>query len=216
MSCLCAKSPYTITCKCKRLVRPIYEPNFTHNNLSAINIQTHYGLGVMYGIEIEVEVDDKVAVLDSFCIHDYFVVKLDITVPDGLEFVSAPMSFYCHCIQMRKLYDWFDFMNSNGQKRIWASEKTGMHFHIQRNKVSEHNLRWLADFINGNTRNIDIFAGRKENKFCIRTNSITNTIKKYAIRITDDTIELRIFTTFMDYDETIQRLAIINNIVNCP
>ena len=91
-----------------------------------------------------------------------------------------------------------------------------MHFHIQRNKVSEHNLRWLADFINGNTRNIDIFAGRKENKFCIRTNSITNTIKKYAIRITDDTIELRIFTTFMDYDETIQRLAIINNIVNCP
>ena len=66
----------------------------------------------MYGIEIEVEVDNQIAVLDRFFLNDYYVVKLDGSVPNGLEFVSAPMSFYAHTVQLRNLYDWFDVLNA--------------------------------------------------------------------------------------------------------
>lgn len=180
-----------------------------HKNLSTTNIQTHHGSGIMYGIEIEVETDGQIAVLDRFLLGDYYVVKLDMSVPGGLEFVSAPMSFYTHCVQMRKLYAWFDELNAE-KKTVWASNKTGIHFHIQKEKVSDYNLRWLSDFLNGNQHNADMFAGRKPNKFCARNGDITNTTKTSAIRITNDTIELRIFATFMDYESVIQRLAIIN------
>ena len=187
---------------------------FTHNNLSTTNIPTHYGSGIMYGIEIEVEVDNQIAVLDSFCLQNYYVIKLEQSVPCGLEFVSAPMSFCFHIIQMRKLYDWFQALNAGGKNTVWSSEKTGIHFHIQKEKVSDRNLQWLSNYLTGNQRNIDIFAGRKENKFCARTGDITNTDKKSAIRITPETIELRIFTTFMDYANIIQRLAIVNRILH--
>ena len=212
ISCLCyCNIHYIVDRICP--MEPLYVHNLKHKNLSATNIQTHYGSGIMYGIEIEVEVDNQLAVLDRFFLNEYYVVKLDGSVPNGLEFVSAPMSFYTHIIQMRNLYDWFEGLNAE-KKTVWASEKTGIHFHIQKLKVSDHNLRWISNFLNGNQHNIDIFAGRKANNFCARTDDITNTTKKQAIRITPDTIELRIFTTFMNYKDVIQRLAIINRILH--
>jgi hypothetical protein len=185
-----------------------------HKNLSTKNIPTHYGSGIMYGIEIEVETEDQNAVLDRFLLGDYYVVKLDMSVPGGLEFVSAPMSFYTHCVQMRKLYAWFDELNAGGKKTVWVSNKTGIHFHIQKEKVSSYNLRWLSDYLTGNQHNTDMFAGRKPNRFCARNGDIANTTKTSAIRITKDTIELRIFASFMDYENVIQRLAIVNMILH--
>ena len=212
---------HDLTCVCNCVIHrgngricPFDPCPLQHKNLSTTNIQTHYGAGIMYGIEIEVEVDDKVAVLDDFHLQHYYVVKLEQSVPGGLEFVSAPMSFFFHYVQMRKLYDWFRTLNAGGKRRVWASEKTGIHFHIQKEGVSGQNLKWLANYLTGNQQNADLFAGRPQNRFCVRNGDTTNIEKTSAIRITSDTIELRIFATFMDYENVIQRLAIVNAILH--
>lgn len=184
-----------------------------HRNLSTTNIPTHYGSGIMFGIEIEVEVKDQVAVLDQFFLHDYYVVKLETSVPNGLEFVSAPMSFYYHAVQMRKLYDWFHKLNMR-EKTVWSSEKTGIHIHIQKSAISEENLQWLAKYLMGNQTEVDKFAGRIQNRFCVRTLFTRNALKNTAIRMTPETIEIRIFATFMDYTSVIQRLAVINRVLH--
>jgi len=184
-----------------------------HKNLSTSNITTHYGSGIMFGIEIEVEVKDQVSVLNRFFLHDYYVVKLETSVPNGLEFVSAPMSFFYHMVQMRKLYDWFHNLNAR-EKTVWSSEKTAIHIHIQKSKISEDNLQWLARYLMGNQTEIDKFAGRIQNHFCVRTLFTRNELKNTAIRMTAETIELRIFATFMDYTSVIHRLAAINRILH--
>jgi len=53
-----------------------------------------------YGIEIELEVSDILVLLNLWAtnheLQKYYVITLDPTVPNGLEFVSAPMTFYYH------------------------------------------------------------------------------------------------------------------------
>ena len=140
--------------------------------------------------------------MGKFRINKYYIITLDSSVPNGLEFVSAPMSFIMHLQIIPLLFDWLK------QFEIRNSEKTGFHIHIDKRNINSDFINWFNNYML-NTKEVDIFAGRKENKFCKRNNRNNRNNKTSATRITENTLEIRIFSSFLDYENVIQRIYII-------
>jgi hypothetical protein len=217
--------PYMFTCACackvhvhahKGVCPHIEAEDFTHPNLSPISysFSTHFGSGAMMGIEIEVEVSDKARALDAWSdsgLTSLYIVKLEVSVPGGLEFVSAPMSLAYHVRALRQLYVWFDRLRQDGVD-VKSSTRTGTHVHMQKTAVSSDNLKWLTRYICEHATEVDAFAGRPGNKFCERVCYI-GLNKTTALRETPHTVEVRIFKTFEDCDSVIQRLAVLNRMI---
>lgn len=177
-----------------------------------------YGIGTYYGLEIEFEFDN-ITVFDfvnlwnsnSYELEKYFVLTYDVSLENGIEIVSTPMTFYYHSIILPKLYQWIREINYP----LRITEKTGLHIHIDKKNVSSYNLKWLINYLQNNEKEIDLLAGRKENQFCLRMFEDEKYLysKSSAMRITNNTIELRIFKTFSDSENIIQILGILERIL---
>lgn len=171
-----------------------------------------FGNGLHFGIEIEFETNFDYEqfhhFLDNFAnseLTKYFVVSPEISVPRGIEFISAPMNYFYHSIYLVKLYD---FIN-NYTGMFFSSEKTGIHMHLTKGSFQLQNL---IDYIQSNSTEIDKYAGRKENNFCLRSFTEMKT-KTNALRETEKTIELRIFKTFETSRELLNRIKILERLI---
>lgn len=178
---------------------------------AALNLGFYGDNSCHYGIEIELEVSDMLVLLDLWAINHelqkYYVITIDPTVPNGLEFVSAPMTFYYHYTYTKMLYEWFNMIKD--VVTVKSSDNTGTHFHISSNKISPFNFEWLKQYMLSN--DIDLLAGRKENTYCRRGH---DTVIKYsAIHMCKNTVEIRIFKSFEQFEELIKRLYIFEKII---
>lgn len=171
-----------------------------------------FGLGLHFGIEIEFEIDgtkdDFFSFLDDFAISDlcnYFVVSPETSISNGIEFVSAPMDILHHQRYLPILYDFLE----NRNVKFVSSTHTGIHFHLTKALVKVENI---MEYLSSNSIEIDKYAGRKQNMYCIRDFTNLKT-KTNALRETDTTIEVRIFKTFETAKEILDRMKILERIL---
>lgn len=171
-----------------------------------------YGLGIHFGIEIEFEIDgikeDFFGFLDEFSqseLCNFFLVSPEPSISNGVEFVSAPMNIVHHKRYLPLLYDFL----KNKKVKFITSTNTGIHFHLTKEKIKLENI---IEYLSSNTLEIDKFAGRKQNMYCIREFGNLKT-KTNALRETETTIEIRIFKTFETAKEILDRMKIIERIL---
>ena len=183
------------------------------------------GLGTHFGIEIEFEMNskDKTPSLSDFLflwdnnkyeLEKYFVITYDSSLINGVEIVSKPMTFYYHSLILPKLYQWIKEIEND--LALTITNTTGMHIHIDKSGVNNENLEWIINYLQRNEKEIDLLAGRKQNQYCLRMFEDEKYLysKSSALRISDQTVELRIFSTFYDPENIIQILGIIERILS--
>ena len=171
-----------------------------------------FGIGLHFGIEIEFEMlcnkdefDDFLDAFSSSHFTKYFIVSRETSLPFGIEFISAPMNYYYHSFLLVELYD---FLRT--QKVIFfGSDKTGTHIHLTKQSIY---VKIMKEYLSSNEKEIDLFAGRKQNRYCKRDFSSLNT-KSNALRETPKTIEIRIFKTFENPFELLNRIKVLENIL---
>jgi hypothetical protein len=169
-----------------------------------------FGIGSHFGIEIEIETyfsyEQKESFIKDFFksgLNKYYLMTTDITLKNGFEFISAPMTLFYHQINIKKLCDWF----KNYITYIYITEDTGIHIHIEK---LNNNFTKIKQIIYNNKIEVDLISERKENKYCQRFKN-TNNNKNNAIHETLNTFEIRIFKSSIYYDNIIRKLLWVNS-----
>ena len=190
----------------------LYHPNIcpkSHSTEKSSQLG-FYGEGFHFGLEIEFKFPEGhtfTNMVNDFIdigLNKYYIITLEPSVENGVEFVSAPMNYYFHTLTLPKLYQLVK------QHNLETNEKTGIHVHLTKTSTNISNLK---DYLLHNEKEIDIFAGRKANMFCDRKLSLEGANNKQcAIRETNHTIEIRIFKTFEKVEEVLQKLRVLEKI----
>jgi len=121
-----------------------------------------------FGLELEVICDDVDHLLaqwaDADDLRRYYVVSVEASVENGLEFISAPMTLVEHGRRVPQLSQFLD------RFALRTAEHTGMHVHITRNaRTMERTGAFIAqlqDVAQGAA--MDALAGRPANHYCRR------------------------------------------------
>ena len=80
------------------------------------------------------------------------------------------------------------------QKYGKVSHRTGIHFHMTKSEIDSDLIR---DYFQINRKTIQKIMGRKENQYCRFDGNMRD--KHSAIRITEHTLELRIFASTLNH-----------------
>jgi hypothetical protein len=163
-----------------------------------------------FGIELELICDDIDNLLaqwaDADVLQRYYMVNIELTVENGLEFISAPMTLLEHGRRVPLLCHFLD------RFALRTGEHTGMHVHISRNaRTMERAVAFIAQLQDAaQEMAMDSFAGRPATHYCGRCFDATRleslVSKRNAVRCTPHTIEIRIFRSTSDARTIMHRL----------
>ncbi len=175
---------------------------------------------LFFGTELEYEGCTNKNIKDTHnLVKDYAIIKRDGSLQNGLEICTAPMCFDSH----EKLKDFFTKLPEG----LSAAPTTGMHVHISRNALSFLQLGKMFKLLNTQEYEdwIIKIAGRSKNRFC-ETDLVESPLSypflngQHATRYrrvnltNPHTIEIRMFSTPMTYDNYRMKLELCKALVD--
>jgi len=166
------------------------------------------------GIELEYEATDRdrARVKVGKQLEGHAIMKSDGSIRNGFEIVTCPATLEIHREEFKKFYD-----NLPGE--LFAASNTGMHVHVSRKPLNLFTIGKMTEFVNrhDNKDFIAHIAGRIDNSYArqdqYRTvsyplvNTGRSTERYNALNLSPpDTIEFRIFSTPMNWEQFASRL----------
>ena len=176
---------------------------------------------IYLGCELEYETNDRDrAQLDvGKLLKGHALMKSDGSIRNGFEIVTCPATMDIHLEVFKNFYD-------NIPKDLKIQSNVGMHVHISRKPLSQLTIGKMTAFLN-NLKNKDFIhyiSGRINNSYAKMDDrrdvtyawkNKNNTDRYNALNLNpDNTIEVRLFATPMDYKTFASRLQFVQALVD--
>lgn len=176
---------------------------------------------VYLGCELEYETNnrDRAQLAVGKLMHGHALMKSDGSIRNGFEIVTCPATLDIHLDVFKKFYD-------NIPPDLKVEKNVGMHVHISRKPLSHLTIGKLTEFLNrlDNKQFIHHIAGRIDNSYARMSNDRTVTFpwkhrnggdRYNALNLNNqNTIEVRLFATPMNYKEFAMRLQFVQALVD--
>lgn len=172
------------------------------------------------GIELEFETTDRNAarLRVGKALRGHAIMKSDGSIRHGFEVVTCPATYDIQLSVFKEFYN-------NRPPEIQNAPNVGMHIHVSRKPLSVLTIGKLTEFMNrpDNKKFIAFIGGRQLNSYCNQDNrSITypwimgnNGARYNALNLTNrDTIEFRIFSTPLTYEDFASRVQFVQALVD--
>jgi hypothetical protein len=176
---------------------------------------------VYLGCELEYETKNrqKAQFAVGKLLHGHALMKSDGSIQNGFEIVTCPATLDIHLQVFKSFFD-------NLPPDLQVKSNVGMHVHISRKPLSQLTIGKITEFLNrsDNKEFIHHIAGRKDNHYCKmdKARSITFPWRykhggdRYnALNLNNqNTIEVRLFATPMDYKTFASRIQFVQALVD--
>jgi hypothetical protein len=176
---------------------------------------------VYLGCELEYETNNRnrAQLAVGKLMHGHALMKSDGSIRNGFEIVTCPATLDIHLDIFKKFYD-------NIPPDLKIEKNVGMHVHISRKPLSQLTLGKMTEFLNRpeNKLFIGFIAGRIDNQYA-RMDSGRNVTYAWrnknggdrynALNLNNqNTVEVRLFATPMNYKEFASRLQFVQALVD--
>ena len=176
---------------------------------------------VYLGCELEYETNnrDRAQLGVGKLMHGHALMKSDGSIRNGFEIVTCPATLDIHLDVFKKFFD-------NIPPDLKIEKNVGMHVHISRKPLSQLTIGKLTEFLNrlDNKQFIHHIAGRIDNNYARMSDDRTVTFpwkhrnggdRYNALNLNNqNTIEVRLFATPMNYKEFAMRLQFVQALVD--
>jgi len=176
---------------------------------------------VYLGCELEYETNNRnrAQLAVGKLMHGHALMKSDGSIRNGFEIVTCPATLDIHLDIFKKFYD-------NIPPDLKIEKNVGMHVHISRKPLSHLTLGKLTEFLNrmDNKQFIAHIAGRIDNQYARMSHERTVTFpwrnkhggdRYNALNLNNqNTVEVRLFATPMNYKEFAMRLQFVQALVD--
>lgn len=176
---------------------------------------------VYLGCELEYETinRNKAQLGVGKLLHGHALMKSDGSIRNGFEIVTCPATLDIHLQVFKSFFD-------NLPPDLKVEKNVGMHVHISRKPLSQLTLGKLTEFLNrqDNKQFIAHIAGRIDNNYARMSNERTITFpwryknggdRYNALNLNNqNTVEVRLFATPMNYKEFASRLQFVQALVD--
>ena len=176
---------------------------------------------VYLGCELEYETNNKsrAQLAVGKLMHGHALMKSDGSIRNGFEIVTCPATLDIHLDIFKKFYD-------NIPPDLKIEKNVGMHVHISRKPLSQLTIGKLTEFLNrlDNKQFIAHIAGRIDNNYARMNGDRTVTFpirnrnggdRYNALNLNNqNTIEVRLFATPINYKEFAMRLQFVQALVD--
>lgn len=176
---------------------------------------------VYLGCELEYETNnrDRAQLAVGKLMHGHALMKSDGSIRNGFEIVTCPATLDIHLDIFKKFYD-------NIPPDLKIEKNVGMHVHISRKPLSQLTIGKLTEFLNrlDNKQFIAHIAGRIDNSYARMNDERTVTFpwkhrnggdRYNALNLNNqNTIEVRLFATPINYKEFAMRLQFVQALVD--
>lgn len=176
---------------------------------------------VYLGCELEYETTNRqrAQLAVGKLMHGHALMKSDGSIRNGFEIVTCPATLDIHLDVFKKFYD-------NIPPDLKVEKNVGMHVHISRKPLSHLTLGKLTEFLNrlDNKQFIHHIAGRIDNSYARMSSDRTVTYpwrnrsggdRYNALNLNNqNTVEVRLFATPMNYKEFAMRLQFVQALVD--
>jgi hypothetical protein len=176
---------------------------------------------VYLGCELEYETNNRnrAQLAVGKLMHGHALMKSDGSIRNGFEIVTCPATLDIHLDIFKKFYDKIP-------PDLKIEKNVGMHVHISRKPLSQLTLGKMTEFLNRpeNKLFIGFIAGRIDNQYA-RMDSGRNVTYAWrnknggdrynALNLNNqNTVEVRLFATPMNYKEFASRLQFVQALVD--
>lgn len=176
---------------------------------------------VYLGCELEYETENRnrAQIGVGKLMHGHALMKSDGSIRNGFEIVTCPATLDIHLEIFKKFYD-------NIPPDLKIEKNVGMHVHVSRKPLSQLTIGKLTEFLNrlDNKQFIAHIAGRIDNNYARMNSDRTITFPRKnrqggdrynALNLNNqNTIEVRLFATPMNYKEFATRLQFVQALVD--
>jgi hypothetical protein len=176
---------------------------------------------VYLGCELEYETNNRnrAQLAVGKLMHGHALMKSDGSIRNGFEIVTCPATLDIHLDIFKKFYD-------NLPSDLKIEKNVGMHVHVSRKPLSQLTLGKMTEFLNRpeNKLFIGFIAGRIDNSYARMDSgrSITypwrnrsGSDRYNALNLNNqNTVEVRLFATPMNYKEFASRLQFVQALVD--
>lgn len=178
---------------------------------------------IYLGCELEFETKDKTKAQLGVgkLLQGHALMKSDGSIRNGFEVVTCPATLDIHLETFKKFYD-------NIPPDLKVESNVGMHVHISRKPLSQLTLGKMSEFLNrlDNKQFIHHIAGRIDNNYAKQDVKRNITFPWKALRAgggdrynalnlqNQNTVEIRLFATPMDYKTFAMRLQFCQALVD--
>ena len=176
---------------------------------------------VYLGCELEYETNNRnrAQIGVGKLMHGHALMKSDGSIRNGFEIVTCPATLDIHLEIFKKFYD-------NIPPDLKIEKNVGMHVHVSRKPLSQLTIGKLTEFLNrlDNKQFIAHIAGRIDNNYARMNSDRTITFPRKnrqggdrynALNLNNqNTIEVRLFATPMNYKEFATRLQFVQALVD--
>jgi len=176
---------------------------------------------VYLGCELEFETNNRnrAQLGVGKLMHGHALMKSDGSIRNGFEIVTCPATLDIHLDVFKKFYD-------NIPPDLKVEKNVGMHVHISRKPLSQLTLGKMTEFLNrlDNKQFIAHIAGRIDNNYARMNSERTVTFpwrnrsggdRYNALNLNNqNTVEVRLFATPMNYKEFASRLQFVQALVD--
>jgi len=176
---------------------------------------------VYLGCELEYETNNRnrAQINVGKLMHGHALMKSDGSIRNGFEIVTCPATLDIHLEVFKKFYD-------NIPPDLKVEKNVGMHVHISRKPLSQLTIGKMTEFLNrdDNKQFIHHIAGRIDNNYARMESDRTVTFpwrnrngggRYNALNLNNEnTIEVRLFATPMNYKEFASRLQFVQALVD--
>jgi hypothetical protein len=176
---------------------------------------------VYLGCELEYETTNrnKAQLGVGKLLHGHALMKSDGSIRNGFEIVTCPATLDIHLQIFKSFFD-------NLPPDLKVEKNVGMHVHISRKPLSQLTLGKLTEFLNRaeNKQFIAHIAGRIDNNYARMDSGRTVTYpirnrhggdRYNALNLNNqNTVEVRLFATPMNYKEFASRIQFVQALVD--
>lgn len=176
---------------------------------------------VYLGCELEYETNNrrKAQIAVGKLMHGHALMKSDGSIQNGFEIVTCPATLDIHLQVFKSFFD-------NLPPDLKVEKNVGMHVHISRKPLSHLTLGKLTEFLNRdeNKKFIHHIAGRIDNNYARMSSERTVTFpwrnrhggdRYNALNLNNqNTVEVRLFATPINYKEFAMRLQFVQALVD--
>ena len=176
---------------------------------------------VYLGCELEYETNNRnrAQIGVGKLMHGHALMKSDGSIRNGFEIVTCPATLDIHLEIFKKFYD-------SIPPDLKIEKNVGMHVHVSRKPLSQLTIGKLTEFLNrlDNKQFIAHIAGRIDNNYARMNSDRTITFPRKnrqggdrynALNLNNqNTIEVRLFATPMNYKEFATRLQFVQALVD--
>jgi hypothetical protein len=173
------------------------------------------------GCELEFETTDRNAARMKVgkALRGHAIMKSDGSIRNGFEVVTCPATLDIHLDIFKKFFD-------RNITELTKADNVGMHVHVSRKPLSVLTVGKITEFMNraDNVKFITHIAGRAPNNYCRQNSDRTisypwtnqgNSERYNALNLNNkDTIEFRIFSTPLTYEEFAHKVQFCQALVD--